>query len=182
MRSIEAVLDDLDGLVEELAAVDVDALQPVQRYSVLERLETARRRQTALSHHLVNRLEHIPGCPPVMIALSDVLRISRTEPRRRIRDDEQLGPRVSLTGEKLPPEVPATAQAWHAGVLDPEHLRVIQKFVRDLPGHLSPVEVAKAERALAGHAADLRPDQLEKVAERLALTINPDGTFTDEDR
>ncbi len=127
-------------------------------------------------------LEHIQGCPPVYLVLADLLRISRAEARRRLRDAEQLGPRVSLTGEPLPPQLPATAAAWNAGVLDGEHLEVIQKFFRDLPGHVGPVEVAKAERSLASHATSLRPDQLEKVAERLALTINPDGTFSDEDR
>ncbi len=47
MRSIDSVLDDLDTLVEELRAVDVDALAPAKRFEVLERLETARRRQVA---------------------------------------------------------------------------------------------------------------------------------------
>ena len=82
----------------------------------------------------------------------------------------------------LPPLLPASAEAWDAGRLDAEHLRVIQKFIRDLPGHITPDEIANAERALAGHAENLRPDQLEKVADRLALTLNPDERFSDEDR
>ena len=59
---------------------------------------------------------------------------------------------------------------------------MIQKFFRDLPDHVPPVEVEKAERSLAEHAVNLRPDQLEKVADRLALHLNPDGKFSDEDR
>lgn len=53
---------------------------------------------------------------------------------------------------------------------------------RGTPAGSTPDEIAKAERALAGHAENLRPDQLEKVADRLALTLNPDGRFSDEDR
>ncbi|WP_328360585.1 HNH endonuclease [Mycobacterium sp. NBC_00419] len=182
MRSIMAVLDDLDTLVAELAAADLDAVEAVQRYHVLDRLETARRRQIAITHDHVARLEHIPGCPPPPISLADMLRISRTEARRRLRDAEQLEARTTLTGQPLPPLLPATATAWHDGLLDAEHLRVIQKFFRDLPDHVGPTQIEKAEASLAEHATSLRPDQLEKVAARLAMTLNPDGTFSDDDR
>ena len=69
-----------------------------------------------------------------------------------------------------------------AGTLDIDHLRVIQKFIRDLPGHVTPDEVEKAEAFLAEKATELRPDQLERAADRLAVTINPDGKFSDQDR
>jgi Domain of unknown function (DUF222)/HNH endonuclease len=78
--------------------------------------------------------------------------------------------------------LPATAQAWRAGMLDEQHLRVIQTFCRDLPVD-TPVDTAeRAERFLAHEASKLRPDQLEKVANRCAVLINPDGKFSDDDR
>ena len=182
MRSINETLEALDHAVELLGAVDLDSLAAAERYVVLERLETGRRRQIAVIHDLINRLEHIEGCPPVLVALSDVLRISRREARRRLRDAEQLAPRITLTGQPVPPVLPATAKAWDAGVLDGEHLTVIQTFIRDLPADINPDEVAKAEEFLAEKAAELRPDQLEKLATRLAITLNPDGKFSDQDR
>jgi hypothetical protein len=182
MDSIDVVLEALDDCVEALAAVDLDVLSPPERFVVLERLETARRRQVAVSHAVVARLERFDGCPKLDITLADVLRVSPTEARRRIRDAAQLAPRTALTGAPLPPVLPETAQAWAAGELDGEHLEVIQKFFRQLPSHVSPVEVAKAEKSLADKAAVLRPDQLADVAERLALHLNPDGIFSDEDR
>ncbi|MCB0946897.1 MAG: HNH endonuclease, partial [Mycobacterium sp.] len=63
MRSISAVLDDLEGVLEELAAADLDAVAPAARYTVLERLETAARRQIAVSHTVVAGLEQLPGWP-----------------------------------------------------------------------------------------------------------------------
>ena len=42
--------------------------------------------------------------------------------------------------------------------------------------------VDRAERFLAQQAEKLRPDQLEKVANRCAVLINPDGKFSDADR
>ncbi|WP_319437047.1 HNH endonuclease signature motif containing protein [Mycobacterium sp. RTGN5] len=182
MSSIDSVLDALDDVVGELATIDLLTLPPPKRFAVLDRMETAQRLQAAISHAGVARLEQFEGCPPVGIALADALRISPPEARRRIRDAEQLAPRTTLTGEPLPPLLPETSVAWHRGELDREHLRVIQKFFHDLPDHVPAVEVEKAEKSLAGHAVNLRPDQLAKVAYRLALHLNPDGTFSDEDR
>lgn len=47
MSSIGVVLEALDDCVEALAAVDFDVLDPPERFGILERLETARRRQVA---------------------------------------------------------------------------------------------------------------------------------------
>ena len=182
MSSISVALEALDHAVSLLAAADLETLRPALRFEVLERLETARRRQVAVSGDVVRRLEQFEGCPPLAAALSDVLRISRAEARRRIRDAAQLSPRTTLTGQVLPPQLPATAAVWHEGILDLEHLRVIQKFERELPDHLHPDVVAQAETFLAAKAAELRPDQLETLADRLAITVNPDGRFSDSDR
>lgn len=177
-----AALQALDDAVELLGAADLTGLGAAEHFEVLERLETSRRRQIAVGHQILRRIEHVPGWPPEHLTLSDVLRISRTEARRRIRDAEQLAPRASLTGEPLPALLPATAKQWEAGVLDGEHLRVIQRFLRELPVEIPPSAVERAEAFLAEKAAELRPDQLEKLAERLALSVNPDGNFSDEDR
>ena len=127
-------------------------------------------------------MEQFEGCPPVGIALADVLRVSPREAKRRIRDAAQLTARTTLTGEPLEPVLPETARVWNAGLLDSEHLRVIQKFFRDLPDHVPPAQAVQAEKTLADKAAVLRPDQLERVAHRLALHLNPDGKFSDADR
>ena len=182
MSSIVAALDALDQAVEALGGADLDSLGAAERYRVLERLETLQRRQRATSSALVCGLEQVDGCPPPFIALADVLRISRREARRRIRDAEQLAPRITITGQPVPPVLPATATAWGAGLLDGEHLKVIQSFIRDLPADIRPPAVEAAEEFLAEKATELRPDQLEKLAARLALTLNPDGKFSDEDR
>ena len=175
----------LDAAVAAVAGIDWDRLPALERLDALDRLETARRRQTTASHDIAGSLDRNDDGeigPILYKVIADVLRISPRESRRRLRDAEQLHPRTTLTGTPMPPELPATAKAWAAGTLDIDHLRVIQKFIRDLPGHVAPAEVEKAEKFLAEKAAELRPDQLETAADRLALTINPDGKFSDEDR
>ena len=182
MCSIVEAVESLEDAVGALASVTLDSLSTVERLHALERLETSLRRQVAVSTTLIGGLEQAEDCPPVPVVLADVLRITRAEARRRVRDAEQLCPRTTLTGQPLPPQLPATAAAWHEGALDVEHLRTIQKFTRDLPVDIATAEVEKAEAFLVEKAAELRPDQLEKVADRLSITINPDGKFSDTDR
>jgi hypothetical protein len=182
---VAEVFASLDAAVEAVGALDWDRLPALERLDALDRLETARRRQSACSNDIAGSLDRNDDGkigPTLHKVIADVLRISPTESRRRLRDAAQLHPRTTLTGQPMPPELPATAKVWGAGQLDIDHLRVIQKFIRDLPGHIAPAEVEAAEAFLAEKSTVLRPDQLEKAADRLALTINPDGKFSDEDR
>ena len=78
--------------------------------------------------------------------------------------------------------MPATAAVWHDGLLDGEHLKIIERFLTELPFDTGPALRESAEHFLAEKACELRPDQLTKVADRLAITINPDGKFSDDDR
>jgi hypothetical protein len=182
---VTATLDALDAAVAVVGALNLDRLEAPVRLHVLERLETTRRRQVVVGHDVIAGLTKedpadIGG--PVHKVVADWLRISCAEACRRLRDAKQLSPRLTLTGEELRPELPATAQAWRDGLLDGQHVRVIQTFVRDLPDAVPVDTVEKAERFLARQATKLRPDQLEKVAHRCALRINPDGKFSESDR
>jgi hypothetical protein len=130
---VAAALDALDAAVAKIGEMNLDNYGAGVRLHALERLETARRQQIVPSHDLIVGLvkedpADIGG--PVHKVIADWLRITCAEARRRTRDAEQLAPRVTITGETLPPELPATAQAWRDGVLDQQHLRVIQTFVR----------------------------------------------------
>ncbi len=182
---VAAALEARDAADAAVRELNFDALSPVVRLRVLECLETSRRRQVATSHDLIAGLaREDPGelGGPVHKVVGDWLRISYAEACRRVRDARQLSPRLTLTGEVLPPELPATARAWRNGLLDGQHLRVIQTFVRDLPEATPADQVDAAERFLARQAVGLRPDQLQKVANQCALRINPDGKFSDADR
>ena len=89
--------------------------------------------------------------------LADVLRISPGEAARRVKAGAQLAPRTTVTGQQVAPQLAATAKAWHSGALDGEHLRTIQRFVRELPDHVSPVEADDAEADGEEPAAEEEP-------------------------
>ncbi len=180
-----AALDALRAGVAAVRELDLDRLAPPVRLHLLAEAETAVRQQVAWSHDVIGGLAHEDPADvggPIHQVIANWLRISCTEARRRIRDVAQLSPRLTLTGQELPPELPATAEVWRDGLLDGQHLRVIQTFVRDLPDETPVAIVEDAERFLAEQATVLRPDQLEKAAHRAALLINPDGRFSDADR
>jgi hypothetical protein len=182
---LAAALNELHAATAKVAGLNFGALAPAVRLRALEQMETSRRRQVAVSHDVIAGLADedpadIGG--PVHKVVADWLRISYAEACRRLRDAKQLSPRLTLTGQELPPELPATAGAWREGMLDGQHVRVIQTFVRDLPGDIPVDTVEKAERFLARQALTLRPDQLQRVANQCALRINPDGKFSDADR
>jgi Domain of unknown function (DUF222) len=182
---VDARLEALEAAVAALGELNFGALDPGVRVRALERLETSHRRQAVVNHDVIHGLTnedpaHIGG--PTYEVIADWCRISYAEARRRVRDAAQLSPRLTLTGQQLPPELPATAEQWRHGMLDGQHLRVIQTFIRDLPGDIPAAVVEGAERFLAHQATQLRPDQLEKAAQRAALRLNPDGKFSDNDR
>jgi hypothetical protein len=182
---VNAALEALDAAVATVGELNLNGLEAPVRLHLLEQLETSRRRQIVVDHDVIAGLAKedpadIGG--PVHKVIADRLRISYADARRRVRDAEQLSPRLTLTGQELPPELPATAQAWRDGLLDGQHLQVIQTFVRGLPNDIPVDTVEKAERFLARQATKLRPDQLEKAAHRCALRLNPDGKFSDSDR
>ncbi len=182
---VRAAMEAQDAADAAMRRLNFAVLSPALRLRVLEQMETSRRRHTALSHDVIAGLAQedpadIGG--PVHKVVADWLRISCAEACRRLRDAQQLSPRVTLTGQELPPELPATARAWRDGSLDGQHVRVIQTFVRDLPEAIPVDTVEKAERFLAQQATTLRPDQLAKVAQQCALRLNPDGKFSDTDR
>lgn len=180
-----AAFDALDAAVARIGELDFDSYEPAVRLRALQRLETARRRQAVPGHDIIVGLDKADRAEiggPAHKVVADWLRISPAEASRRLRDADQLGPRTTLTGQPLPPELPATAQAWRDGQLDEQHLRVIQTFIRELPEATPPETVERAERFLAHQATQLRPDQLHKLANRYAIAINPDGKFSDRDR
>jgi hypothetical protein len=184
-NTVSGVVARIDAALDELGAVELGALSAMELVGLAERCETLLRRQRVMCGDIAVGLSRrdtaeLGGAPHKVLA--DWVRITPAEARRRVALAEPLAPRTTLLGEPLPPRQPATAAAWRAGDLDVEHVRVIAGFLDELPLAVGHAERADAEALLATQARQLRPDQLMKCAQQLALILNPDGVFSDADR
>ena len=184
--------NDVSGAVSRIAAAldvlleaDLSVLSAGDLVRLAGGCERLVRRQAVLGGDIAVELRRrevgeLGGVP--LKVLADWLRISPSQARRRADLAEPLAPRTALTGEPLPARLAATAAAWRAGDLDVEHVRIIEGFLSDLPLSVHPVTKDNAEAFLAEQAVQLRTDQLARVAAQLAVSLNPDGRFSDADR
>jgi hypothetical protein len=163
-----------------------DALTTPERLAVLERCEKLRRRLPVVEHPLINQIAEQTNETELggelASALANRLRISRGKASRRVHEAADLGERRALTGEPLPPPLPATAAAQRAGHLGAGHVAVIRGFCHRLPDLVDVETRTQAEAQLAQLGGQHRPDELSKLADKLTDCLNPDGTFTDNDR
>ncbi len=191
MRSIsrEEIQNDYDALsavVSRVVGHSYDALTTPERLVLLERLERETRRLRVPGHELVNQLAEQSGPKELGGSLghvlADRLRITRAEASRRVAQAADLGPRRALSGEVLAPVLTATAAAQREGTIDPAHVGVIRRFFNQLPDAVDLGTRECAEAQLARLATQYRPDHLVDLARQLADYVNPDGTYTDDDR
>ncbi|BCZ20675.1 hypothetical protein MTY59_05300 [Mycobacterium senriense] len=185
-QDVDVVFDALDAAWDRACALNFDALNPHQQLRVLERCEKLRRRIPALEHPLINSLaRQAPSLElggTVSHAICEATLISSAEASRRIKEARDLGPRHGLTGEPIPPALAATAAGQRDGTLGAGQVAVIRKFYHQLPGWVDLATREQAEAQLAEFGTQFRPEQLADLARGMANVLNPDGTFTDEDR
>jgi Domain of unknown function (DUF222) len=180
------VFDALDADLDRALGLSFDALTTPERLAMLERCEKLRRRLPVVEHPLINQIAEQANETELggklASALANRLRISRGEASRRVHEAADLGERRALTGEPLPPPLPATAAAQRAGHLGAGHVAVIRGFCHRLPDLVDVETRTQAEAQLAQLGGQHRPDELAKLADKLTDCLNPDGTFTDNDR
>src|SRR5690242_5064723 len=184
--AITGVFDALDAAFDAVAALKFDALTTPERLALLERCERVRRRLPAVEHPLLNQLarqataEELGG--KLSHAVAEWTLSTRAEAGRRIQEAADLGPQCGLTGEPLAPVLAATAAAQRAGKLGAGQVAVIRRFYHRLPGWIDDATRHQAEAHLAKLGTQFRPEQLAGLADTVADCLNPDGTYTDEDR
>ncbi|ORV47331.1 hypothetical protein AWC02_09455 [Mycolicibacter engbaekii] len=184
-EEIVEAFDVLSADLDRALDLDFDALTPRECLALLQRCEALRRRLPALEHPMVNRLAatepaELGGKPRWVLA--DELHIGRGEAGRRITEAAELGTRRSLTGEPLEPVLPAVSAAQRSGKIGPAHIAVIRAFFNYLPSDIDAGTRTHAEHHLTELAAAYRPEELTKLAQRLADYLHPDGNHTEDDR
>jgi hypothetical protein len=184
-EEIVEVFDALSADLDRALDLDLSALTPRECLALLRRCETLRRQLPAVEHPLVNQ---VAATEPAELGgkprweLADELGITRGEAGRRIDEAADLGPRRALTGEPLAPVLPAVATAQRKGQLGAEHIAVIRALFDYLPDSIDAGTLTQAEQHLTDLAAHHRPDELAKLAQRVADCLRPDGNHTDKEQ
>jgi len=170
---------------DALAACDVGPLSRAELVDALDELETLSCQLPTQSHRMLARLQ-AETTPKDMGAKSwkDVLairwRISTSEAGRRLDEAAVLGPRRALTGQPLPPVLPATAVAQATGLINPEHVKVIRDAIGRLPGFLDTLTRTQIEVDLVRTAVGVGPKELKDHAERTLFLLDQDGPAPDD--
>lgn len=186
----ETVLDCLDAIetaYDQLQDCSFDGFSSEELVEVLGRREVLARRAPAVDHRILARLaaDGNPGAlgaSSLSMALAERLRISPTVARRRLGEAADLGPRVTTTGQPLPPVLPSLAAAQAAGSVGAEHVEIARKAYAKIPEVVAEPDRARAEAGLAQLANDYGPQTFRKLADHLVAVLDPDGDFTDRER
>ncbi|MFP5023530.1 HNH endonuclease signature motif containing protein, partial [Pseudonocardia phyllosphaerae] len=115
-------------------------------------------------------------------ALSDLVGWDRREAKVRTRAAQHVHPRTGLTGQTLPPRLPATAQRFAAGRLGLAHVDVIATVLGSHAAQRIPAEkLAMAEEQIAEHATCYTPNELRAFATDLIDRLDEDGPEPDDE-
>jgi hypothetical protein len=149
-------------------------------------LELAARRLASAWNVLLPEVERraLPGAlsaTGVAAMLQAMLRLSPHAAKRRVAAARDLGPRVTVTGEALPPILPAVAQAVTTGALSGEQAREIGRVVERLPATVPVEQVRQAERQLVAAGTQLPPRQLGQLGQRILAHLDPDGMLASDE-
>ena len=182
--TVEVAVKQLADALDTLLAVDLTGASRDELLDLARGLETQRRRLPAADHALIGELDAraVAGelaCASTAALLMQLLRITPGEAKARVRAAGDLGARRTLTGDLLPPMLPAVAAAQAEGAISDRHAAVIRHTVHALPAAAAE-QAEQVEQALTGHAQRLDPDQLGKAARRLLACLDPDGTRPDD--
>jgi hypothetical protein len=172
--------------VAELAGCSFAAVPDDDLLEVIRQAERARRQLEALDAVFIAEIEarNLPGRYVLRGSkqlLAGLLTLSPAESGTRVRQAHALGPRTTLTGERLAPLLPAAAAARAQGAITGRQVDVIISAMARLRAAQLPVEQqADAETFLVDQAHRFDATTLAGIARRLLDTLDPDGQLAEE--
>ncbi|MGB7234375.1 MAG: DUF222 domain-containing protein, partial [Rhodococcus sp. (in: high G+C Gram-positive bacteria)] len=181
----EAV-EAMEAAWNRVAAVDSSLLVDADRRAVMVRMETLSRAMYGTSHTWLTELVENDGLAVLPertnpSRLGCLLRVDPLVAGKRIKIAAKLSRRRAMTGEKLDPEYPTTADGHRGGEIDAAHVKVIDKFFKNLPSAVDHESKVQSEILLGNLAKEVTPEQLRVAAARLHALLDPDGTLDEKD-
>ncbi|MEU0495564.1 HNH endonuclease signature motif containing protein [Mycobacterium sp. NPDC006124] len=182
---VTAVVAGIRAALGDLLELDCDQFTHRELVELLGELESVTWQLPAVGHRVIARLQREAspaelGAKSLGSVLTQRLRISGKEARRRLREAEDLGPRTTFTGAPLEPTLAPTADAQARGAVGPEHITVITGFLDRLPGWVDPEVRDLSEKTLVTIGSSTGPEELRRAADKLAVAIDQDGPEPDD--
>src|SRR3954451_2384072 len=184
---VAAAVVQLRAGVDALLEAPVEGLAATELAALLEAVEVQRRRLEGVDQRLLAAASTVGvaaafGQAGGADVLTCLLRIDPREARARVGRAVDLGPRRALTGERLAPLLPVTADAVGAGAVSAAQVEVIVGCLERIPPGAPAAAGPVAERLLVEAARCEAPRQLRRTAAELLTRLDPAGLEPVEDR
>ncbi len=183
--AMDAALDALDTVLTDLINTvetgGLDQLKAAEKVAVWQRFETLRNTLPVVDHRLIAHAEasHLAEeyCSSTLNQfLVRILQLSHGEAVSRVRAATAVGPRSTMLGEKLEPQLPRLPALQRDGVLSTEKVAIVERAMHTLTRtDLDPADVEQAEELLTDHAPILNPADLKRFANAVINAADPDG-------
>ncbi|MFC5928266.1 DUF222 domain-containing protein [Cryobacterium melibiosiphilum] len=170
------------------AARDLQAMSDAELLTVTDAIFAAKRQVEALAARAAGELADRftrdsgahgiaakTGCRNARVLLTDVGQISMGEASRLCRVGSATRPRVSLLGERMPPEYPQVAAALDAGAVTVDSAGCITQNLAQAAPRATGDDLAMAEQALVDFATDNPVDSVRKLSIRYRDALDVDG-------
>ena len=186
-RSVDeahVLLKDARTMVRALIDAHYWKLNGDQLLDVGREMETLGREVRAAQVQLVNELQQqgvaaSESVPSTSMLVRGAFRLSAGEASARCAAALATLPQDLPSGGETAPLRPVLAAAIDGGLLDADHVRTVVSTLRQLPNHLQPADMGRAEQVLVESALQTDPQQFKLVAEHLQLVLDPDGPEPD---
>ena len=172
-------LTALGGLKAGLCTFD-RPMGPDDAIMLIDGLEALGRINEALSTLALAVCERVGtptdfGAKTTKSLIQNRLNLTSREANRRTDMAKNLGGRVDLTGQALPPLYPQVADAFNAGALSADQAAAIKDCMKTLPTWVSQEVRDDAESTLVDKAPSVRVHDLRAIFGRILDHIDPDG-------
>ncbi|WP_036437670.1 DUF222 domain-containing protein, partial [Mycobacterium sp. URHB0044] len=182
---LRAKIAALRAAYDEIAACPIDTLTHAELLPEMDELEALACQLPTQRHRMLTQLQGQTtprelGAKSWREVLMTRSRLSGAEASRRITEATLLGPRKALSGEPMPPVLPATAAAQALGLITEEHVDVIRKGGAKLPGFVDTPTRSQIEVDWVRTAVGTGPKELADTVKRTVFLLDQDGPVPDD--
>ncbi|SMX90000.1 protein of unknown function (DUF222) [Brevibacterium iodinum ATCC 49514] len=176
---VTSSITQLMSLKDELRSFD-RPMGPDQAIMLADGVEAITRINVALSTLALSVCERVGtpsdfGAKSTKSLIENRFNLTGAEVNRRTDMAKNLGGRVDMAGQALPPLYPVVADALHAGTISAAQASVIEDCMRKLPTWVSQTVRTDVETRLVDNAPKVRLKDLREIFGKLMGYIDPDG-------